>query len=110
MLARRFVPKLGEKPSAVGGMALIAASFAGLGYAIGVAHSAPLLYLVLIFSTIGSGFANVALSSLVSLYAGPEEQGKILGIYRSLGFLARRAQSGGCGLAFSSTRAARSPS
>jgi MFS family permease len=89
VLARRFVPKLGEKPSAVGGMALIAASFAGLGYAIGIAHSAPLLYLVLIFSTIGSGFANVALSSLVSLYAKPEEQGKVLGIYRSLGFLAR---------------------
>ena len=89
VLARRFVPKLGEKPSAVGGMALIAASFAGIGYAIGVAHSAPLLYLVLIFSTIGSGFANVALSSLVSLYAPPEEQGKVLGIYRSLGFLAR---------------------
>ena len=54
-----------------------------------LAHSAPLLYLVLIFSKIGSGFANVALSSLVSLYAKPEEQGKVLGIYRSLGFLAR---------------------
>lgn len=89
VLARRYVPKLGEKPSAVGGMALIALSFAGLGYAIGVAHSAPLMYLMLTLSTLGSGFANVALSSLVSLYASPEEQGKVLGIYRSLGFLAR---------------------
>lgn len=89
MLARRFVPVLGEKPSAVAGMTLIALAFAGLGYAIGVAHSAPLLYVMLTLSTIGSGFANVALSSLVSLYAGPEEQGKVLGIYRSLGFLAR---------------------
>jgi MFS family permease len=89
VLARRYVPKLGEKPSAVAGMALIALSFAGLGYAIGVAHSAPLMYLMLTLSTIGSGFANVALSSLVSLYASAEEQGKILGIYRSLGFLAR---------------------
>ncbi len=89
VLARRFVPRLGEKPSAVAGMALIGVAFAGLGYAIGVAKSAPLMYLMLTLSTIGSGFANVALSSLVSLYAKPEEQGKVLGIYRSLGFLAR---------------------
>ena len=89
VLARRDVPVLGEKPSAVFGMALIGLAFAGLGYAIGVAKSAPLMYLMLTLSTIGSGFANIALSSLVSLYAGPEEQGKVLGIYRSLGFLAR---------------------
>ena len=89
VLARRYVPKLGEKFSAVAGMALMALSFAGIGYAIGVARSAPLLYLVLTLSTIGSGFANVAMSSLISLYAPPEEQGKVLGIYRSLGFLAR---------------------
>jgi MFS family permease len=89
VLARRYVPRIGEKPSAVAGMALIAVSFAGLGYAIGIARSAPLMYLMLTLSTIGSGFANVALSSLVSLYAKPEEQGKVLGIYRSLGFLAR---------------------
>lgn len=89
VLARRYVPRIGEKPSAVAGMSLIAFSFAGLGYAIGIAHSPPLMYLMLTLSTIGSGFANVALSSLVSLYAKPEEQGKVLGIYRSLGFLAR---------------------
>jgi MFS family permease len=89
VLARRYVPRIGEKTSAVLGMALIGVSFAGLGFAIGVARSVPLLYVMLTLSTIGSGFANVALSSLVSLYAGPEEQGKVLGIYRSLGFLAR---------------------
>lgn len=89
VLARRYVPRLGEKPSAVFGMALIGLGFAGLGYAIGIARSVPLMYVMLTISTIGSGFANIALSSLVSLYAGPEEQGKILGIYRSLGFLAR---------------------
>ncbi|MFZ5494410.1 MAG: MFS transporter [Verrucomicrobiota bacterium] len=89
VLARRYVPRFGEKPSAVAGMALIGVAFAGLGYAIGIARSAPLMYAMLTLSTIGSGFANVALSSLVSLYAKPEEQGKILGIYRSLGFLAR---------------------
>jgi MFS family permease len=89
VLARRLVPIIGEKPSAVGGMALIGISFAGIGYAVGVAHSAPLLYAVLALSTIGSGFANIALQSLISLYAPPEDQGKVIGIYRSLGFLAR---------------------
>jgi MFS family permease len=89
VLARRYVSRIGEKPSAVGGMALMALSFAGIGYAIGVARSAPLLFLMLSLSTVGSGFANVALSSLISLYAAPEEQGRVLGIYRSLGFLAR---------------------
>lgn len=89
VLARRLVPRLGEKPSAVAGMVLMALAFAGIGYAIGVAKSVPLLHVVLILSTIGSGLGNVALQSLVSLYAGPEEQGKVLGIYRSLGFLAR---------------------
>lgn len=89
VLARRYVPIIGEKKSAVAGMALMALSFAGIGYAIGIAKSAPLLYVMLTLSTIGSGFANVALSSLVSLYAPAEEQGKVLGIYRSLGFLAR---------------------
>jgi MFS family permease len=89
VLARRYVPRMGEKRSAVAGMALMALSFAGIGYAIGVAKSVPLLYMMLTLSTIGSGFANVAMSSLISLYAPPEEQGKVLGIYRSLGFLAR---------------------
>lgn len=89
VLARRYVPRIGEKTSAVAGMALIGVAFCGLGYAIGVAGSAPMMYLMLSLSTLGSGFANVALSSLVSLYAKPEEQGKVLGIYRSLGFLAR---------------------
>lgn len=89
VLARRFVPKFGEKQSAVAGMALLAAAFVGIGYAIGVARSAPLMYAMITLSTLGSGFANVALSSLISLYAKPEEQGKVIGIYRSLGFLAR---------------------
>jgi hypothetical protein len=47
------------------------------------------MFLALTFCAIGSGFANVGLSSLVSLYAAPEEQGRVTGIYRSLGFLAR---------------------
>jgi MFS family permease len=32
---------------------------------------------------------NPATSGLISLYAGAEEQGRVIGIYRSLGSLAR---------------------
>jgi MFS family permease len=91
LLVRRAVPVIGEKRAALAGVALLAVSFAALGLSIGVAQSAPLMFLTLTFCAIGSGFANVGLSALVSLYAKPEEQGKVTGIYRSLGFLARAA-------------------
>jgi MFS family permease len=47
------------------------------------------MFTALTVCAVGSGFANVGLASLVSLYAGPEEQGQVTGIFRSLGFLAR---------------------
>lgn len=89
LLVRRVVPRIGEKAAALGGMGLIAVSFAGIGLTVGVLQSTPLFFVSLAACALGSGFANVGLSSLVSLYAAPAEQGKVLGIYRSLGFLAR---------------------
>ncbi len=100
LLVRRAVPLIGEKRTALLGVALLAASFAGLGLAIGVARSTPLMFAVLTCCAVGSGFANVGLSALVSLYARPEEQGKVTGIYRSLGFLARAASPVVAGLLF----------
>jgi MFS family permease len=91
LLVRRAVPLIGEKRTALAGLALLAAGFIALGLSVGVARSAPLMFLTLTFCAIGSGFANVGLTSLVSLYASAEEQGRITGIYRSLGFLARAA-------------------
>ena len=38
---------------------------------------------------LGSGLVNPSTSGLISLYAGADEQGRVLGIYRSLGSLAR---------------------
>ncbi|HET7534928.1 MAG TPA: MFS transporter, partial [Candidatus Didemnitutus sp.] len=89
LLVRRVIPKMGERRGALMGVLLIIAGFLGLGFGMGVAHSAMFMFIALTFCAIGSGFANVGLSSLVSLYAKPEEQGKVTGIYRSLGFLAR---------------------
>lgn len=89
LLVRRAVPLIGEKRTALCGIGLIAVAFVALGLSIGVMQSAPLMFLTLTFCAVGSGFANVGLSSLVSLYATPEEQGKVNGLFRSLGFLAR---------------------
>ncbi|HRG56991.1 MAG TPA: MFS transporter, partial [Lacunisphaera sp.] len=100
VLVRRAVPVIGERRTALAGMGLLAASFVALGLSVGVARSVPLMYLVLTFCAVGSGFANVGLSSLVSLYAPPEEQGRITGIYRSLGFLARAASPVVAGVLF----------
>ncbi len=90
-LVRRVVKALGEKAMALLGVCLLAVGLVSLGLSVGVARSAPLMYGALVFCALGSGFANVGFSALISLYASAEEQGKVTGIYRSLGFLARAA-------------------
>lgn len=100
VLVRRIVPRIGEKRAALGGIATLAAGLLALGWAVGVARSGPLLFAVLTFCAVGSGFANVGLSSLVSLYASPEEQGRVTGLFRSLGFLARSASPAVAGVLF----------
>ena len=96
-LVRRAVPAMGERRATHLGILLIAASMGGLGLSIGVAHSIPLMYVALTFCAVGSGFANVGLSSLISLYAKPEEQGKVTGIYRFARFSRAGVQSCGGG-------------
>ena len=85
LLVRRLVPKFGEKLGALGGLTLIAAGFALLAFA----GSTLPVYAALALTSVGSGFANVSFSSLISLYSGAGEQGKVLGVFRSLGSLAR---------------------
>jgi MFS family permease len=85
LLVRRLVPRFGEKSAAIGGMALIAAGFALVAFA----GTAVPVYAAIALVSIGSGFSNVAFSSLISLYSPVDEQGKVLGVFRSLGSLAR---------------------
>ncbi|OQB87049.1 MAG: Major Facilitator Superfamily protein [Verrucomicrobia bacterium ADurb.Bin122] len=40
-------------------------------------------------TSLGSGLVNPASTGLISLYSGPAEQGRVLGIFRSLGALSR---------------------
>lgn len=99
-LVRRAVPAMGEKRAALLGIGLVALGMFGIGLAVGVAHSVPLMYVALAICAVGSGFANVGLSALISLYAPTEEQGKVTGIFRSLGFLARACSPAVAGVLF----------
>ena len=56
---------------------------------IGFSARLAVLLLGLALLALGSGLVNPATTGLISLYAGPEEQGRVLGIFRSLGALAR---------------------
>ena len=85
LLVRPLVPRFGEKIGALGGVLLIAAGFGLLG----LARTAGPLYLAIGLVSIGSGFSNASFSSLLSLYSRVDEQGKVLGVFRSLGSLAR---------------------
>ena len=48
-----------------------------------------MLYVGVALLALGSGFVNPSTTGLISLYAGEEEQGRVLGIFRSLSALAR---------------------
>jgi MFS family permease len=58
---------------------------------IGFASSVFWLYFGLFFLAVGSSMVIPCLTTLVTLYTPPEEQGRSVGIFRSLGALARFA-------------------
>jgi MFS family permease len=68
--------------------------------AVGLAPTPLWLYLGLTVLAIGSGLVNPASTGLISLYCGADEQGRVLGIFRSLGALARAITPICAGLAF----------
>ncbi len=68
--------------------------------AVGFALQPWLLYAGLALLAAGSGLVNPASTGLISLYCGPHEQGRVLGIFRSLGSLARAITPVVAGAAF----------
>lgn len=70
----------------LGGGLLI--SVAGL-LLIGFAPATVWLYAGVGLLALGSGLVNPSTTGLISLYAGADEQGRVLGIFRSLGSLSR---------------------
>lgn len=64
--------------------------FSTLGFfTVGFAPAPALLHVGVALLAVGGGLVNPATSGLISLYAGAHEQGRVLGIFRSLGSLAR---------------------
>jgi MFS family permease len=84
-LVRRLLKTLNEIPVLKGGLVVSVVGLCGIGYA---AHP-WVLYVSLAVVSMGFGLVNTSTSGLISLYAGPSEQGRVLGIFRSLGSLAR---------------------
>ena len=56
---------------------------------IGFAVAPWMLYAGLAFLALGNGLVNPSTTGLISLYSTPSEQGRVLGIFRSLGSLSR---------------------
>jgi MFS family permease len=84
-----IVRKLLKSQSEVSVLATgLAATALGL-LAIGFAMQPWLLYVGIAILATGSGLVNPATTGLISLYASATEQGRVLGIFRSLGSLSR---------------------
>jgi MFS family permease len=84
-IMRHVVPRYGEKRVLLAGLLLTAAGMLVTGFASTILW----LYVGLFLLGTGSGLVNPSVSALVSLYSGAEQQGRMLGVFRSLGSLAR---------------------
>ena len=84
-LIRRMAPLYGERRLVLAGLLLVIPGFVLTG----LASREGGLYLGLGLMSVGSALLSPATTALVSLYTGPDRQGYALGIFRSLGALAR---------------------
>lgn len=84
-VVRRVVTRVGEKNLVLAGLALLLPGFVVTG----LASTPGMLYGGLAFLAAGGAMATPCLSALVSLYTPADRQGEILGVFRSLGALAR---------------------
>ncbi|PIP92467.1 MAG: ferrochelatase [Bdellovibrio sp. CG12_big_fil_rev_8_21_14_0_65_39_13] len=82
---RRKAHQIGEKRMALQGLVFVIPGLIAIAYA----QSLFLLYVGLFFLAVGSSMTIPTLTSLVSLYTPAQHQGKSVGIFRSLGALAR---------------------
>jgi MFS family permease len=84
-MVRRLAPKYGEQRLVFIGISLV---LPGL-VIIGICSTEWVMYLGLLLLAVGSSLVTPCLTSLVSLYTPEDRQGETLGIFRSLGSLAR---------------------
>lgn len=85
---RRRSGAVGPRRMALHGLAMVMPALVAVGLS-GHYRSSLVLYVGLFFLAAGAAQALPCLTALVSLYTPPEDQGRVLGIFRSLGALAR---------------------
>ncbi len=85
VIVRRLLKKVDEIHVLKVGLVSTAVGLAFLGFA----PQPWVLFVGLAFLALGSGLVNPSTSGLISLYSSQAEQGRVLGIFRSLGSLAR---------------------
>ena len=84
-IVRKLLHRVEELRVLASGLAFAAIGMAGIGFA-----TRPwALYVCLGLLAIGAGLVNPSTSGLISLYSDAAEQGRALGVFRSLGSLAR---------------------
>ncbi len=84
-IVRRLLARVDEIRVLNSGLIFSAAGLLVIGFA-----ARPwMLYAGLACLATGSGLVNPATTGLISLYSGAQEQGRVLGIFRSLGSLSR---------------------
>jgi ferrochelatase len=86
-VVRRKAASVGEKKMAIMGLFALIPGLILIAFA----QTVFLLYFGLFFLAVGSSMVIPCLTTLVTLYTPPEEQGRSIGIFRSLGALARVA-------------------
>ncbi len=85
---RRMAARVGSRRMAVHGLLAILPGFVLIGLG-GQFRSEALLYGGLFFLSLGAAQATPCLTALVSVYTPAHDQGRVMGIFRSLGALAR---------------------
>ncbi len=85
VLVRPYAHSIGEKKLSIAGILLLIPGFMLLG----ATNSNGVLYLGLTLISIGSALSMSCLTSLVSLLTPPERQGEVIGVFRSMGSMAR---------------------
>jgi len=85
---RRKSGKIGPRRMTLHGLSLVVPALMLVGLA-GYLRSSAVLYLGLFLLAAGAAMATPCLTALVSIYTPPDEQGRVLGVFRSLGALAR---------------------
>ena len=84
-IVRILLKRASEIPVLAGGLVATAIGLLVLG----LSAQPWMLYAGLAFVATGSGLVNPSTTGLISLYSTQDEQGRVLGIFRSLGSLAR---------------------